>query len=83
MKNDIEKLAEKATEMQKKVYELIASGTKDDLMMSSAILMKTAIELYTVVLPDEAIENMLTNEVVNSIPAIREKMEGSLKVTVH
>ena len=83
MKNEIEILAEKATEMQKKVYELVASGTKEDLMMSSAILMKTAIELYTVILPDEAIESMLTNEIVNSIPAIREKMEGSLYPTVH
>ena len=83
MKNNIEKLNEKATEMQKKVYELVSSGTKDDLMMSSAILMKTAIELYTVVLSNEAIESMLTNEVVDSIPAIREKMEGSLKHTVH
>ena len=83
MKNDMEKLAEKATEMQKKVYDLIASGSKDDLLMSSAILIKTAIELYTVILPDEAIENMLTNEIVDSIPAIREKMEGSMKVTLH
>ena len=83
MKNDIEKLAEKATEMQRKVYELVSSGTKEDLMMSSAILMKTSIELYTVILPDEAIENMLTNEIVNSIPAIRQKMEGSIKHTVH
>ena len=83
MKNDMEILTKKATEMQMKVYELVASGTKDDLMMSSAILMKTAIELYTVVLPDEAIENMLTNEIVNSIPAIREKMEGSISPTVH
>ena len=83
MKNDIEKLAKKATEMQKKVYELVSSGTKEDLMMSSAILMKTAIELYTVVLPDEAIENMLTNEIVNSIPVIRKKMEGSINPTVH
>ena len=83
MKNDIETIAKKATEMQKKVYDLIASGSKDDLLMSSAILMKTAIELYTVILPDEAIENMLTNEIVNSIPAIREKMEGSLNPTVH
>ena len=83
MKNEIEILAKKATEMQKKVYELVSSGTKEDLMMSSAILMKTSIELYTVVLPDEAIENMLTNEIVNSIPAIREKMEGSINPTVH
>ena len=51
--------------------------------MSSAILMKTAIELYTVVLPDEAIESMLTNEILNSIPAIRQKMEGTIKVTLH
>ena len=83
MKNDIETIAEKALKMQQRVYELVASGTKEDLMMSSAILMKTAIELYTVILPDEAIENMLTNEIVNSIPAIREKMEGSLNPTVH
>ena len=83
MKNDIETIAKKATQLQQKVYELVASGTKDDLLMSSAILMKTAIELYTVILPDEAIENMLTNEIVNSIPAIREKMEGSINPTVH
>ena len=83
MKNDIEKLNEKALKMQQRVYELVASGTKEDLMMSSAILMKTSIELYTVILPDEAIENMLTNEIVNSIPAIREKMEGSINPTVH
>ena len=70
-------------EMQRKLYELISSGTKEDLLMSSAILIKTAIELYTVILPDEAIEQMLTNEIVDSIPAIREKMEGSLHVTVH
>ena len=83
MKNDIEKLNEKALKMQQRVYELVASGTKEDLMMSSAILMKTSIELYTVILPDEAIESMLTNEIVNSIPAIREKMEGTLNPTVH
>ena len=83
MKTDNEKLAEKATEMQKKVYELVSSGSKEDLLMSSAILMKTAIELYTVILPDEAIESMLTGEIVDSIPVIREKMEGSLKVTLH
>ena len=83
MKNEIEILAKKATEMQRKVYELVSSGTKEDLMMSSAILMKTAIELYTVILPDEAIESMLTNEIVNSIPSIREKMEGTLHPTVH
>ena len=70
-------------ETQRKLYELISSGTKEDLLMSSAILIKTAIELYTVILPDEAIEQMLTNEIVDSIPAIREKMEGSLYVTVH
>ena len=70
-------------ELQKKIYELVSSGIKEDLLMSSAILIKTAIELYTVILPDEAIEQMLTNEIVDSIPAIREKMEGSLHVTVH
>ena len=73
----------KMESMQKKLYELVSSGSKEDLLMSSAILIKTAIELYTVILPDEAIENMLTNEIVDSIPAIREKMEGSLHVTVH
>ena len=83
MKNDIEMLAKKATEMQRKVYELVSSGTKEDLMMSSAILMKTSIELYTVILPDEAIESMLTNEILNTIPAIRQKMEGTIKVTLH
>ena len=70
-------------EMQEKLYELISSGTREDLMMSSAILMKTAIELYTVVLPDEAIESMLTNDMVDSIPALRKGMKESLNHTVH
>ena len=70
-------------EMQKKIYELVSAGTQEDLLMSSAVLMKTAIELYTIILPDEDIESMLTNEIVDSIPAIREKMQGSLKPTVH
>ena len=43
----------------------------------------SAYDVHTVILPDEAIESMLTNEIVNSIPAIREKMEGSLNPTVH
>ena len=73
----------KMESMQKKLYELVSSGSKEDLLMSSAILIKTAIELYTVILPDEAIEQMLTNEIVDSIPAIREKMEGTINPTVH
>jgi len=79
-KKDIEM---KMEEMQTKIYQLVSSGTKQDLLMSSAVLMKTALELYTVVLPDEAIAEMLTNEIVDSIPSIREKMEGSLKPTIH
>ena len=76
-------ITEKMNRMQNELYKIVSSGTKEDLLMSSAILMKTAIELYTVILPDEAIESMLINDIVNSIPVIREKMEGSLKPTVH
>ena len=79
-KKDIEM---KMEEMQIEIYKLVSSGTKEDLLMSSAVLMKTALELYTVVLPDKAIAEMLTNEIVDSIPSIREKMEGSLKPTIH
>ena len=76
-------ITDKMNRMQNELYKIVSSGTKEDLLMSSAILMKTAIELYTVILPDEAIESMLINDIVNSIPVIREKMEGSLKPTVH
>ena len=76
-------ITEKMNRMQNELYKIVSSGTKEDLLMSSAILMKTAIELYTVILPDEAIESMLINDMVDSIPVIREKMEGSLKPTVH
>ena len=76
-------ITEKMNRIQNELYKIVSSGTKEDLLMSSAILMKTAIELYTVILPDEAIESMLINDIVNSIPVIREKMEGSLKPTVH
>ena len=79
-KKDIEM---KMEEMQIEIYKLVSSGTKEDLLMSSAVLMKTALELYTVVLPDKVIAEMLTNEIVDSIPSIREKMEGSLKPTIH
>ena len=76
-------ITEKMNRIQNELYKIVSSGTKEDLLMSSAILMKTAIELYTVILPDEAIESMLINDMVDSIPVIREKMEGSLKPTVH
>ena len=33
----------KMESMQKKLYELVSSGSKEDLLMSSAILIKTAI----------------------------------------
>ena len=70
-------------EMQRKIYALVSTGPQEDLLMSSAVLMKTAIELYTIILSDEDIESMLANEIIDSIPEIRKKMQSSLPFTLH
>lgn len=49
----------------------------DELYATGAVLLQTAIELYTVALEDEAIEKIL-NITVDDIPELRERMKKRL-----
>ena len=75
-----------AREFNEKLFALIAeevSGAKDEeLAMKSAIILKTAIEMYVMQFDDDIhIENLL-KVAAKSIPLIREKI-GSMPLTVH
>ena len=72
-------------EFNKKVWELIEphSSTQHDVLMASAVLLKTAIQLYTVVLKDEDISAMLSHEACESIPVLRKKLQRMLNRSLH
>ena len=56
---------------------------REDVMMASAVLLKTAIQMYTVVMSDEDIAALLSHEVCESIPDLRDNLQEQLKRTVH
>jgi hypothetical protein len=56
---------------------------REDVMMASAILLKTAIQMYTVVMTDEDIAGLLSHEVCESIPELREGFQKQLTRTLH
>ena len=72
-------------ELQHKLWELLTpyTETHEDVMMSTAVLMKTAIQMYTVVLTDEDIERLLAHYIRDSIPEIRAQFQKQLTSTVH
>ena len=73
-------------ELNHKIWNLLETYTsnKDDLLMSAAVLMKSAVQLYTVVMNDEDIAAILSHEIVESIPTLRAKLEDGLyKRTIH
>ena len=86
---DLDKIAR---EFGEKLYALISedvreSTSKDELMMKSAIVLKTAIEMYVMQLDDVIhIENLL-EVAAESIPLLREKVENMpieyLPKTIH
>ena len=81
--NDMEKLA-------KDIWEVISRNlenkdNKNNLLTSAAVLLKTAIELYTVALKEDSdIERLITEEVVPTIPKLRDNMKRMVKPpTIH
>ncbi len=72
-------------ELQKKLWDILTpyTETSKDVMMSTAILMKTAIQMYTVVMTDEDIQRMLSGYICDSIPEMRAAFERQLHTQVH
>ncbi|SVA19731.1 uncharacterized protein METZ01_LOCUS72585 [marine metagenome] len=60
------------------VNEHVGPTDKTQLLATSGMMLKTALELYTVVLSDEEIENLLDHVVRNAIPKNRAKMSEKL-----
>ena len=81
--NDMEKLA-------KEIWEVIGRNlenkdNKNALLSSAAVLLKTSIELYTLSLKENSdIERLITEEVVPTIPKLRDNMKRMVKPpTIH
>ena len=66
-----------AKHYSEKLWELLTpfSKTKEGVMMVAAVNLKTAIELYTLVLDEDTdIEHLIVETAVKSIPKLRERM---------
>ena len=75
--SDLDKIA---SEFGEKLYALISENIngddREELMMKSAIVLKTAIEMYVMQFDDDIhIENLL-EVAAESIPLLREKVEN-------
>tara|TARA_Y100000004_G_scaffold172923_1_gene210266 strand:+ start:343 stop:627 length:285 start_codon:yes stop_codon:yes gene_type:complete len=72
-------------DFQQKLWDLLTPHTenKENVYMASAIMLKTAVQLYTVVLRDEDIAAILSHEVIESIPQLRASLEQKLHGTIH
>ena len=81
-KDDMEKF-------NKDIWEVIFRNlenedNKNEVSMVAAVLLKTSIELYTVSLKENSdIERLITEEVVPTIPKLRDGMERMIKPTLH
>ena len=81
-KDDMEKFV-------KDIWEVIFRNlenedNKNEVSMVAAVLLKTSIELYTVSLKENSdIERLITEEVVPTIPKLRDGMERMIKPTLH
>ena len=73
-----EELQEISRKLWDVVHEHVGPTDSTDLLATSGMMMKTALELYTVVLSDEEIENLLDHVVRNAIPHNRARMAEKL-----
>ena len=60
------------------VNEHVGPTDKTEQLATSGMMLKTALELYTVNLSDDEIENLLDHVVRNAIPQNRAKMTEKL-----
>ena len=81
-KDDMEKFV-------KDIWEVIFhnfknESNKNEVSAIAAVLLKTTIELYTVSLKENSdIERLITEEVVPSIPKLRDGMKHMTNPTLH
>ena len=83
---EIDDKHEKMNAINEEVWSLINKynlKTSDDVMLTSAVLLKCAVQLYTVVLEDDDIEEILTGHAVDSIPSLREIFQDVLTRKLH
>lgn len=75
----------KMMEINKAIWDAIIPHTKneEDIVLTSAVLLKSAIQLYTLSLQDEEIEEMLTGYALDAIPALRESFDFIIKRTIN
>ena len=69
-----EELQEISQKLWDVVNEHVGPDDKTQLLATSGMMLKTALELYTVILSDDEIENLLDHVVRNAIPQNRAKM---------
>ena len=69
-----EELQEISRKLWDIVNEHVGPTDKTELLATSGMMLKTALELYTVILSDDEIENLLDHGVRNAIPQNRAKM---------
>ena len=70
--------------LQKDIVTILDKRVGDDeeCMIAAAVLLKTAIQLYTVVLNDEGIEQVFS-VALDSIPQLRDTVTKFDKPTIH
>ena len=73
-----EELQEISRKLWDVVHEHVGRTDSTDLLATSGMMLKTALELYTVVLSDEEIENLLEHVVKKALPKNRAKMTEKL-----
>lgn len=78
-------ISEKMEILNHQIWKLLEPHTRsqESVMLASAVLMKTAIQLYTIVLDDEDIAGMMAHEMADSIPELRRSLQKSLKMSIH
>ena len=73
-----EELQEISRKLWDIVNEHVGPTDKTELLATSGMMLKTALELYTVVLSDEEIEHLLDHVVKNALPQNRAKMSEKM-----
>ena len=82
---DFKKSDRQMFDFSTKLWKMVTPYTenKEDVMMASAVLLNTAVQMYTVVMSDEDIAGLLSHEVCESIPELRSTLQKQLTRTVH
>ena len=84
-KDDMEKFNKDIWEVIFRNFKNIGQqGPVNEVSMLAAVLLKTSIELYTLSLKENSdIERLITEEVVPTIPKLRDGMKRMIKPTLH